>query len=75
MPTSIRLPADVEARLNNLATKTARTKTYYITEAVVNYIEDLEDWYLAEKRASDIQKGNSELITLEEFIKENDLAN
>jgi len=75
MSISLRLPTDVEERLTNLAKKTARTKTYYATEAIINYIDDLEDWYLAEKRLCDLKNGKSELITLEELMAENELEN
>jgi len=41
MPLSIRLPADVETRLNSLAALTGRSKTYYVTEAICEHLEDL----------------------------------
>ena len=47
---SIRLPDNVEKRLDKLAQKTGRTKTYYAREAIVTHIEDLEDIYLALSR-------------------------
>ncbi len=47
---AIRLPADIEKRLANLASKTGRTKTYYAREAILTHLEDLEDTYLALKR-------------------------
>ena len=61
----IRLPADVEARLAGLAKKTGRTKTYYARKAILEYLEDLEDFYLAKKRLSDIQKGKAKTIKLD----------
>ncbi|MDT0635187.1 type II toxin-antitoxin system RelB family antitoxin [Spectribacter hydrogenooxidans] len=47
---AIRLPRDIEERLIRLAEKTGRTKTYYVREAILEHIEDLEDTYLAEER-------------------------
>ena len=47
---AIRLPEDVESRLDKLAAKTGRTKTYYAREAICEYLDDLEDYYLAETR-------------------------
>lgn len=44
---SIRLPAKIEKRLTMLAKRTGRTKTYYATEAILQYMDDLEDTYLA----------------------------
>lgn len=47
---AIRLPAEIEERLAKLADQTGRTKTYYAREAILKYLEDLEDSYLALKR-------------------------
>ena len=48
---AIRLPESIEERLNTLASETGRTKTALAREAIVEYIDDLEDYYLAEARA------------------------
>lgn len=47
---AIRLPAEIEKRLTALAKRTGRTKTYYATEAILQYMDDLEDTYLAVER-------------------------
>ncbi len=44
---AIRLPADIENRLDTLAKKTGRTKTFYVREAILEHIEDLEEAYVA----------------------------
>ena len=69
MALSIRLPNDVEARLKNLASKTGRTKSYYITEAICEHLDDLEDLYLAEQRLRDIRAGKTQTISIEEVMK------
>ena len=48
---AIRLPDTIEERLSTLAAETGRTKTALAREAIVEYIDDLEDYYLAEARA------------------------
>ncbi len=48
---AIRLPEPLEQRLAALAAETGRTKTTLAREAIVEYIDDLEDFYLAEARA------------------------
>ena len=53
---AIRLPTEVENRLAALATKTGRTKTYYARKAILEFIEDMEDTYLALDRLETIQK-------------------
>ena len=47
---ALRLPKDIEDRLDSLAKKTGRTKSFYAREAILNHLEDLEDAYLAEER-------------------------
>ena len=46
----IRLPEDIDKRLALLAQRTGRTKTYYAREAILRYIDDLEDAYIALER-------------------------
>jgi len=65
----IRLPADVEERLDRLAKRTGRTKTYYARQAILEYLDDLEDIYLAEKRLTDIRTGRTQPVSLDEMSK------
>jgi RHH-type rel operon transcriptional repressor/antitoxin RelB len=44
---SVRLSPDIDKRLDILAKKTGRTKTYYVREALVEHIEHLEDVFLS----------------------------
>ena len=48
---AIRLPESIEERLTALAGETGRTKTSLVREAILEYIDDLEDYHLAEARA------------------------
>ena len=65
---SIRLPDDVLDRLNKLAHATGRKKTYYAREAILRYLDDVEDLYLAESRWCEIQEGSSKTVPLEEIV-------
>jgi len=47
---SVRLPDQVEKRLDTLAKETGRTKAYYVREAIEEHLEELEDIYTAVKR-------------------------
>ncbi|MBI4534297.1 MAG: TraY domain-containing protein [Candidatus Melainabacteria bacterium] len=69
MTYSIRLPQDVEARLEQLSARTGRKKSFYVKQAICEYIDDLEDIYLAERRLEDIRAGRTETIPLEEIMK------
>jgi RHH-type rel operon transcriptional repressor/antitoxin RelB len=70
---AIRLPEKLEKRLERLAKRTGRTKTYYAREAIVKYIEDLEDIYLAERRMEAIESGRVKTIPLEEVMRQHGL--
>jgi RHH-type rel operon transcriptional repressor/antitoxin RelB len=71
---AIRLPEDIELRLGNLAKKTGRTKTFYAREAILEYLDNLEDLYLAEKRLSNIKNGKTKTIKLDQLERELGLA-
>lgn len=70
MPISIRLPDDVEARLTALAAQTGRSKTYYVTQAIREHLDDLEDLYLAEREMIEIRAGRSATVSLQEAMAE-----
>ncbi|HEX9583361.1 MAG TPA: TraY domain-containing protein [Gammaproteobacteria bacterium] len=50
---AIRLPPDIEKRLSDLARRTGRSKTYYAREAILEHLDDLEDYYLAAARVEE----------------------
>ena len=64
---AIRLPDDIEERLEALAKRTGRTKTFYAREAIVQHLDDLEDLYLAEKIAGRVRAGEEATVTLDEL--------
>ena len=45
---TVRLPENLEKRLNQLSLATKRPKSFYVREALERVLEDLEDAYLAE---------------------------
>lgn len=65
---AIRLPEEIEKRLNVLAKATGRTKTFYAREAILNHLDNLEDIYLAEKRAENLRSGKTSTIPLEDLM-------
>jgi RHH-type rel operon transcriptional repressor/antitoxin RelB len=71
---AIRLPAEIETRLENLARTTGRTKSYYAREAIVEHLDDLEDLYLAERELEGIRAGRIKTIPLEDVMKQYELA-
>jgi RHH-type rel operon transcriptional repressor/antitoxin RelB len=70
---AIRLPESIEKRLEKLARRTGRTKTFYVREAILQHLEDLEDIYLAEARLEKLRSGEEKAIPLESVIKRHGL--
>jgi RHH-type rel operon transcriptional repressor/antitoxin RelB len=70
---AIRLPESIEKRLEKLARRTGRTKTFYAREAILQHIEELEDVYLAESRLERIRSGEEKTIPLEDVMKRHGL--
>lgn len=72
---AIRLPAEIEQRLADMAKKTGRTKTFYAREAILNYLEDLEDSYIAEKAWKKFKASGEKTIPLADVMKKYGLDN
>jgi len=66
---AIRLPTTIERRLERLAKRTGRTKTFYAREALVMHLDELEDAYLSIERLETPAKR----WTLEELENDSDL--
>jgi RHH-type transcriptional regulator, rel operon repressor / antitoxin RelB len=64
---SVRLPEDIEKRLDALAKATGRSKTYYVRAALMAKLEDMEDIYMAEAVMERIASGEEKVLTSEEF--------
>ncbi|MFC0266859.1 type II toxin-antitoxin system RelB family antitoxin [Kushneria aurantia] len=71
---AIRLPPEIEERLEALAKATGRTKTYYAREAILEHLEDLEDAYLAEQTLERVRRGEERTYTLDEIERDPGLA-
>ena len=69
---TLRLPPEIEKRLDALAKRTGRSKSYYAREAILEHLADLEDVYLAAERLEDVRAGRSRTYTLTEV--EHDLG-
>jgi len=62
----IRIPRNIGQRLEKLALRTGRSKTYYIREAIVEHLDDLEDVYLAEQVLERVRRGEESVSSLED---------
>jgi RHH-type transcriptional regulator, rel operon repressor / antitoxin RelB len=66
---ALRLPPEIEKRLDDLAKKTGRTKSYYARQAILAHLEDMEDIALAEER---LKSDDGVRIALEDVMREID---
>jgi RHH-type transcriptional regulator, rel operon repressor / antitoxin RelB len=66
---AIRLPESIEKRLDKLARRTGRTKTFYAREAILRYLEDLEDIYEAERVLERVRAGKEKTYSLDEVTR------
>ncbi len=64
---AIRLPDEMHERLNRLSQETARPKAFYIKAALDEYLDDIEDTYLAEATLERIKRGEEQVLSAEEF--------
>jgi len=63
---SVRLDNKMETQLENLANATKRPKSFFVKEALKNYLDDMADFYDAQKRS---KSDDRNLISLEELEK------
>ena len=75
MTYSIRLPHEIEDRLEKLSAKTGRSKSFYVREAVIEHISDIEDVYLAERRLEKIRSGHTHTIPLQKVMERYGIVN
>jgi RHH-type transcriptional regulator, rel operon repressor / antitoxin RelB len=66
---AIRLPEKIEKRLEKLAQRTGRTKTFYVREALLEHLDDLEDLYLAERAWERVESGAENTIPVKKLLK------
>ena len=71
---TVRLPAEMEERLNVLATTTKRPKSFYVREALERSLEDIEDAYMAEDAYLRFKASGKKGIPLEEVERRLGLA-
>ena len=72
---TIRLPRSIEKRLDKLARRTGRTKSFYAREAILQHLEDFEDLYLAERASERLRNGDDNVIPLEDLMKRHGMKN
>lgn len=64
---SVRIENILGERLERLAQDTHRSKSFYVKEALMNYMDNLEDIYLAEKRLEDLRAGRETVLSSQDM--------
>ena len=68
------LPDDAIARITALAAEAGRSPDTFLTETILDYLEDLEDVTLAEARLNDLRIGKARTHSLDEVERDLGLA-
>tara|TARA_R110002050_G_scaffold118195_4_gene235520 strand:+ start:47583 stop:47804 length:222 start_codon:yes stop_codon:yes gene_type:complete len=63
---ALRLPEELEKRLQSLADKTNRSKSFYARKAIEEFLEDREDYFLA---LAALEKDDGKRYSLKEVEK------
>ena len=71
---TVRLPENLEKRLNRLSSATKRPKSFYVREALERVIADMEDAYLAETEYENFIKDGKPTKTLDQIERDLGLA-
>ncbi|MBF0785800.1 ribbon-helix-helix domain-containing protein [Muribacter muris] len=75
MALTVRLPNELQQRLDYLATQTGRAKSFYVKQALEAYLEDLEDLLLANAVLERVRAGKEKVYSLEDVENELNLGN
>lgn len=70
MAISIRLAPEDEARLEELARRTGRSKTFYVREAIHQHLNDLEERYWADSIVREWEESGKESRPAQELWDE-----
>lgn len=65
---NLRIDDETEQRLQYLAQRTGRTKTFYATEALIQYLDENEDYLLAKDALEEFAQSNDDAIDLADVV-------
>ena len=67
---AVRIPEDLDTRLNTLARRTGRSKNSFVREALLHQLDDIEDYYLGMETLERIRKGEERVYSSAEARRE-----
>lgn len=74
MAITIRLSEQLDERLSNLTKQTGRSKSYYLTEALESYLENMEDLLISNAVLERIRTGKERVYSVNEVRNELKMA-
>lgn len=75
MAMTIRLSPQLDKRLNNLTKQTGRSKSFYLTQAIESYLENMEDLLIANAVLERVKMGKERTYSLDEVYNDIKLEN
>ncbi|MDD3918000.1 MAG: ribbon-helix-helix protein, CopG family [Synergistaceae bacterium] len=67
---AVRIPEDLDNRLNTLARRTGRSKNSFVREALLRQLDDIEDYYLGMETLERIRNGEERVYSAAEARRE-----
>ncbi|HTP49485.1 MAG TPA: DUF6290 family protein [Anaeromyxobacteraceae bacterium] len=67
---ALRLPPEIEQRLEALSKATGRSKSFYVREAILDRLEDMEDAYLGAAVLERVRAGKEKVFTMAQVRKD-----
>ena len=67
---AVRIPEDLDNRLNTLARRTGRSRNSFVREALLRQLDDIEDYYLGMETLERIRNGEEKLYSSAEARRE-----
>lgn len=67
---AVQIPEDLDNRLNALARRTGRSKSSFVREALIQQLDDIEDYYLGMETLERIRKGEERVYSSAEARRE-----
>lgn len=68
---NVRIDNELASRLDALAKRTGRTKSFYAVEAIKKFLEDQEDYFLAKDSLAEFQNSGEAAIDMEDMDWDN----
>ena len=67
---AVRIPEDLDTRLNTLARRTGRSRNSFVREALLRQLDDIEDYYLGMETLERIRNGEERVYSAAEARRE-----